>query len=500
MSDNYKRGAGVLCHISSLPNKYGIGSLGKEAYEFADILKKSHVKYWQVLPVPQTGYGDSPYQSVCCNSGNPYFIDLESLKDEGLIDAEELQSAEAPAGKIDYAALYESRYKILRLAYARFNLRDVEFAAFVARGEYEDYALFMSLKERFGETFDCFPEAYKRKENLAMYEFKQSVYKSDYLFWQFVQFVFLKQWKKFKSYVNSLGIKIIGDLPLYVAYDSCDVWGHPEFFRLDEDLKPVAVAGVPPDYFSEKGQLWGNPLYDWDALSAANYDWWIERMQKAAELYDIIRIDHFRGLERYYAIPADSQTAEEGVWLPGPGMRLFNEIRRRLGDLEIIAEDLGILDAGVHKLRARTGFPGMKILQFAFDGNEENPYLPKNIEENSVVYTGTHDNDTTLGFISEMTEEEFRQFKTKLRSALSDVGAVFPMVSREDAVLALDACALASKAKIAIIPVQDVLTLGTDARMNVPSTPSGNWQFRLESMPDRLHTAILKRNIDKYKR
>lgn len=500
MSDNLKRGAGVLCHISSLPNKYGIGSLGKEAYEFADLLKKSHISYWQILPLTQTGYGDSPYQSVCCNSGNPYFIDLESLKEEGLIDAEELRSAEAPAGKIDYAALYNERYKLLRLAYARFNIKDREFTEFVESGEYEDYALFMSLKERFGETFDEFPDAYKHKENLAMYEFKQSVYKSDYLFWQFVQFIFAKQWKKFKEYVNSLGIKIIGDIPLYVAYDSSDVWGHPELFRLDEDLKPTAVAGVPPDYFSEKGQLWGNPLYDWDALSAANYDWWIERIQKATELFDIIRIDHFRGLDRYYAIPADAQTAEEGEWLPGPGMRLFNEIRRRLGDLEIIAEDLGILDAAVYKLRARTGFPGMKILQFAFDGAEDNPYLPKNIEANSVVYTGTHDNDTTLGFLNCMPDEEFRQFKTKLRAALASVGAVFPMASREDAVLALNACALATKAETVIIPVQDILALGTEARMNVPSTAVGNWQFRLESMPDRLHMAILRKEIEKYKR
>ncbi len=489
-----------MCHISSLPNKYGIGTLGKEAYEFADLLKSSHVRYWQILPLTQTGYGDSPYQSVCCNSGNPYFIDLESLKEEGLIDEEELQSASAPAGRIDYASLYNERYKLLRLAYARFNIKNREFTDFVESGEYEDYALFMSLKERFGGTFDEFPDAYKRKEYLAISEFKQSVYKSDYLFWQFVQFIFAKQWKKLKEYVNSLGIKIIGDIPLYVAYDSSDVWGNSGLFRLDEDLKPTAVAGVPPDYFSEKGQLWGNPLYDWDALSAANYDWWIERISKAAQLFDVIRIDHFRGLDKYYAIPADAQTAEVGEWLPGPGMRLFNEIRRRLGDLEIIAEDLGIVDASVTKLRTRTGFPGMKILQFAFDGSEDNPYLPKNVEEDSVIYTGTHDNDTTLGFLSEMSEEEFRQFKTKLRAALASVKAAIPIASREDAVLAINACALASKAGVAIIPVQDILALGTDARMNVPSTPSGNWQFRLESMPDRRHIAIFRKMIDQYKR
>lgn len=495
-----QRGAGVLCHISSLPNKYGVGSLGKEAYEFADYLKKSHVKYWQILPLVQTGYGDSPYQSVCCNSGNPYFIDLEALRDEGLLDDEELEAAQLPLGDIDYEALYDTRYNVLRLAYARFNIKDREFLDFIQNGGFDDYALFMSLKSRYGGSFDSFPLSYKYKERFAVQEFKTSVYKSEYCFWQFVQFVFFKQWKKLKEYVNSLGIKIIGDVPLYVAYDSSDVWAHPEIFKLDTELKPTSVAGVPPDYFSEKGQLWGNPLYDWDALSSQNYEWWINRIEKASKLYDIIRIDHFRGLDRYYAIPAGKTTAEEGEWLPGPGMRLFNEIRRRLGDMEIIAEDLGILDSGVVKLRARTGFPGMKILQFAFDGSPDNLYLPKNIEENSVVYTGTHDNDTTLGFVNAMSEAEFRSFKTQLRAALTSVRLVQPVVTREDAVYAMNALALASRAKIAVVPIQDVLALGTQSRMNIPSTVGGNWQFRLDKIPDRLHAAILRQTVIKTRR
>lgn len=262
MNGIYERGAGILCHISSLPNKYGIGSLGDEAYEFARLLKKARVKYWQILPVVQTGFGDSPYQSVCCNSGNPFFIDLKELKNYGLLDEEELLSAETAEGDVDYASLYERRYDLLRLAYARFNVKDKDFTAFVEKGEYEDYAIFMSLKTRYGGTFDSFPDAYKFKERLAMLEFKRSVYKTDYLFWQFLQFVFDRQWKTFKNYVNSLGIQLIGDIPLYVAYDSSDVWGNPKLFKLDKNLKPVAVAGVPPDYFSEKGQLWGNPLYD----------------------------------------------------------------------------------------------------------------------------------------------------------------------------------------------------------------------------------------------
>ncbi len=496
MQGIYERGAGVLCHISSLPGKYGIGSLGDEAYEFARLLKNAHVKYWQILPLVQTGYGDSPYSSVSCNSGNPYFIDLKALKEEGLLDEEELKSAEAPAGKVDYSALYETRYNLLRLAYARFNVKNKDFTSFVESGEYDVYALFMSLKSRYGGTFDTFPDAYKFKEKLAILEFKRSVYKSDYLFWQFIQYIFFKQWKTLKNYVNSLGIKIIGDIPLYVAYDSADVWGNPSLFKLDKNLKPETVAGVPPDYFSEDGQLWGNPLYDWEAMQADNYDWWLKRMEKASQMYDIIRIDHFRGFDRYYSVPAGSDTAKTGEWLAGPGLRLFSEVKRRLGEIEIIAEDLGAIDSGVHRLRERTGFPGMKVLQFAFDGKEDNPYLPVNTDDNSVIYTGTHDNDTTLGFINEMTEEQFRSFKKSLRQALKSEGAQYPFVSREDSATAMCVCALASPSRIAVLPVQDIMCLDTRYRMNTPSTVGGNWQFMLESLPSRRDTAILRKMID----
>lgn len=496
----YERGAGVLCHISSLPGKYGIGSLGDESYEFARTLKKSGVKYWQILPLVQTGFGDSPYQSVCCNSGNPYFIDLESLKRQGLLDEEELQSAEMPAGDVDYEELYEKRYNVLRLAYARFNVKDKEFTEFVDKGEFDDYALFMSLKTRYGGSFDTFPDAYKYREALALLEFRRSVYKSDYLFWQFVQFIFFKQWRKLKGYVNAMGIKIIGDIPLYVAYDSSDVWARPKLFKLNYALKPTLVAGVPPDYFSETGQLWGNPLYDWEAMSQDNFEWWIKRIQHASEMYDIIRIDHFRGLDRYYAIPAGNADAVEGEWLNGPGMRLFNEVKRRLGDIEIIAEDLGVMDAGVARLRERTGFPGMKILQFAFDGNEDNEYLPSNIEENSVAYTGTHDNDTTLGFLNGLTDEEFALFKPVLRSALKSAGVAYPFVDRAGAALALNACALASKAKIAVLPVQDVMGLDGSARMNTPSTSGDNWKFRLKAFPPRKDLAVLRKMIAEFRR
>ncbi len=495
-----KRGVGVLCHISSLPNKYGIGSLGKEAYDFADSLAKYGVKYWQILPLQQTGYGDSPYQSVSCFSGNPYFIDLEALRREGLLDEEELKSAEVPAGDVNYGALYTARYSLLRRAYARFNVKNKEFIDFIESGEFEDYALFMSLKARYGGVFNHFPDAYKYKEHLAMFEFRNAVYKSEYCFWLFLQFQFKKQWAALKSYANAKGIKIIGDIPLYVAYDSADVWARPELFMLDEDLKPTLVAGVPPDYFSATGQLWGNPIYNWDALRAENYEWWINRIAKAGELYDIIRIDHFRGFDRYYAIDAGAKTAADGEWKDGPGKELFDAAKKRLGKLEIIAEDLGVVDEGVTALREYCGFAGMNVLQFAFDGDLENPYLPDNVKENSVIYTGTHDNDTSYGFVSSLNEVQFKELKKELRAALKRVGAYIPIVDRKDAAQAFCVLALYSKSRLAVIPVQDLLVLGGIARMNVPSVAEGNWCFRLEKQPSRNVMAELKQRIIKSKR
>lgn len=495
-----ERGAGVLCHISSLPGKYGIGTLGKEAYDFADFLKSARVKYWQILPLAQTGYGDSPYSSVCCNSGNPYFIDLEALRDEGLLDEEELASCEMPQGETDYGVLYKTRYDVLRLAYARFNIKDEDFVNFVESGEYDDYAVFMSLKSRYSGSFSSFPDSYKYIENLAIKEFRETVYKSDYCFWIFLQYVFKKQWTKLKEYVNSLGIKIIGDLPLYVAYDSSDVWARPELFRLDEDLNPTEVAGVPPDYFSPTGQLWGNPVYNWDLMESENYDWWIKRIKKAMETVDIIRIDHFRGFDRYFAIPANAPTAETGEWKQGPGLRLFMQIRRKLGNVPIIAEDLGIIDYGVERLRQRTGYPGMKIMLFAFDGKPTNPYLPRNIQENSVAYTGTHDNATTLGLLNRMDESQFKVFKARLRAALADEKVVFPFVTKEEAARALCVSVLASKADIAVLPIQDLLLLDDTARMNVPSTAEGNWKFRLEKQPTRYNAAIMRKIVKEFNR
>ncbi len=315
-----------------------------------------------------------------------------------------------------------------------------------------------------------------------------------------MQFQFIKQWNKLKAYVNSLGIKFIGDIPLYVAYDSADVWAHPELFQLDEDMNPVRVAGVPPDYFCKTGQLWGNPLYDWEKMEEDGYSWWIQRIKKSAELYDVIRIDHFRGLDRYYAIPADAETAETGEWLNGPKAKLFLKVREKLGNVPMIAEDLGFMDDDVEKLRLAAGFPGMKIVLFAFDGDPDNGYLPHNMPADSVAYTGTHDNSTALGMLEEMTEEQFRQYKRRLRAEMKQIGLVLPFVTRSETARALVALTLASPAKLAVIPVQDLLGLNDMSRMNVPSTVEGNWKYRLTQKPSRYHAGVLRKMITAFNR
>lgn len=490
----------MLCHISSLPNEYGIGTLGKEAYAFADFLKKGKIKYWQILPLVQTGFGDSPYQSVCCTSGNPYFIDLVALCREGLLTEEELEAEKMPQGRVDYAALYQRRYAALKRAYSRFNIHSDEFQAFVKGGEFDDYALFMSLKSRYKTGFADFPDDYKYRREPALSLFREEVYESDYCFWLFLQFQFRRQWQKLKAYVNSLGIQIIGDIPLYVAYDSSDVWARPELFSVDGDYRLTDVAGVPPDYFSATGQLWGNPLYNWDKLAEEHYEWWIGRVEAASALYDVIRLDHFRGLDRYFSIKAGEATAERGVWKKGPQTQLFRAIEGRLGRLNFIAEDLGVLDDGVIRLREECRFPGMKILLFAFDGEESNAYLPANTQENSVTYTGTHDNNTVLGYLNTLSDKQFLHFKKQLRAALKSESVVFPVATRQLAAVGVVVCAFANRSRLAVVPVQDILLLNDDARMNTPSTPQGNWQFRLAEIPGRRHAAVLRNLVKKYNR
>lgn len=497
MEKKKERAAGVLCHISSLPGKYGIGSLGKEAYQFAKTLAGSGVKYWQVLPLVQTGYGDSPYQSVSCTSGNPYFIDLDLLAKEGLLTKEELKNAEHKGGGVDYAALYEERYATLRTAFSRFAFDSEEFRAFVKLGRHEDYALFMTAKTVFGGSFPDWEEGIKYRDPEAL-ERLRTDYHEEYLFWHFLQYKFWAQWWNLKDYCNRMGLQIIGDIPLYVAYDSADVWAHPELFKLDEELKPTKVAGVPPDYFSETGQLWGNPVYYWKAHEAKRYEWWTDRLQFALSSYDIIRIDHFRGIDRYYEIPFGAQDAIGGVWQEGPKEKLFGNLgsaRKR-----IIAEDLGIIDDGVRNLLERTGFPGMKVLLFAFDGNPDNAFLPKNIIENSVCYTGTHDNDTVMGYVDGLVAEDFLLFRSRVALALEDRGILMDLGSDgENIAEAFVRLAMQSDARLAVVPIQDILGLGNDARMNFPGTQEKNWQFRLEKLNHRA-MAKLKKIIKIYRR
>ncbi len=416
---NYQRATGVLCHISSLPGKYGIGSLGKEAYRFAKKLVKSGVKYWQVLPLVQTGFGDSPYSSVSCDSGNPYFIDLDDLAKQGLLTKAE------------------------------------------------------SLEKL------------------------RTDYHEEYLFWQFLQYEFWKQWFALKDYCNQIGLKIIGDIALYVAYDSADVWANPDLFKLDKKLRPEKVAGVPPDYFSATGQLWGNPVYDWKEHKKDGYAWWKKRLQSALKTYDLIRIDHFRGLERYYEIPYGAKTAETGVWKDGPKDDIFEGIDKEV----IIAEDLGVVDDGVKALLEKTGFPGMKVLLFAFDGNPENPFLPKNISENSVCYTGTHDNDTVAGYIRSLSAEEFILLRSRIAATLAECRIYLSLGGRgERFPEAFVRLALSSKARLAILPVQDILGYDNRARMNEPGTLGGNWTFRLEKQPDAIVMKKLKKMNKVYRR
>ncbi len=488
-----QRGAGVLCHISSLPGKYGVGSLGKQAYRFAKRLKASGMRYWQILPLVQTGYGDSPYQSVACTSGNPYFIDLEILKEEGLLTAEELKSAERE-GDVDYGDLYKTRYPLLKKAFSRFNFDGTAFRAYVHSGSCEDYALFMTAKTVYGGSFCDWEEGLKRRDAAAV-ERLRTDHHEEYLFWYFLQYMFDRQWYALKAYCNKIGLSIVGDIPLYVAYDSADVWAHPALFKLGGDLKPEKVAGVPPDYFSETGQLWGNPIYDWRRHAEDGYAWWRARLGDALKRYDVVRIDHFRGIDRYYEIDAGAETAAEGEWKDGPKDALF------LGSNcagRVIAEDLGTVDDGVRSLLGRTGFPGMKVLLFAFDGDPANEHLPTVFGENVVCYTGTHDNDTVRGYFDSLGEEG-ETVLARVAEEAARLGVKTPV--REDTVADVFVqMAFASNAVIAVAPVQDILGLGNEARMNFPGTQGALWKFRLKKQLPRRTVRRLKKSAKIYRR
>lgn len=472
------RASGILLPIFSLPGKYGIGCFSKEAYKFIDFLEESGQKYWQILPIGPTSYGDSPYQSFSTFAGNPYFISLEDLTEQGLLKKAECDGIDFgnKPDEVDYEKQYKHRLKLLRKAYERSEIYEKEeFHKFKAENEYwlKDYALFMAIKDRFGgKSFDQWATDICNRWGYSMEYYQKELY-FDIEFYEFVQYEFYRQWFLLKDYANKKGISIIGDIPIYVAYDSADVWAHPELFQLNDDKKPQAVSGCPPDGFSERGQLWGNPLYQWNYHQSTNYDWWIKRIEKCAQLYDVVRIDHFRGFDEYYSIPVDVKDAAEGHWEKGPGMELFEEIRYRLGDIKIIAEDLGYMTDSVRMLVERTGYPNMKVLEFAFDSREDSgpaDYLPYNYNKNCVVYTGTHDNETLKGWLGNIKPQEKQNIQKYIGREILDEGELVKEIIR---------MAQASTANTCIIPLQDYLGLGNEARINTPSVLGNNWKWRV---------------------
>ncbi len=469
------RRSGVLMPVSALPGRYGIGTFGRESYAFVDALSRAKQAYWQLLPLGPTGYGDSPYQSFSTFAGNPYFIDLEALIGEGLLTREECDACDFgdQPDSIDYEKMYYARFDILRKAFERSNCKDTdEYRQFVSDNAFwlEDYALYMAIKNSYGGVsfFEWDDKVRRRKE--AVLQQLADQYAEEIDFYKFQQFYFLKQWKALKKYANEKGIKIIGDIPIYVALDSADTWANPELFQFDRKGYPTGVAGCPPDAFSATGQLWGNPLYAWRHHKRTGYEWWIARIRHCYELYDMVRVDHFRGFDEYYSIPYKDPTAEFGCWKKGPGISLFETIKEEIGDVDMIAEDLGFLTDSVIKLVQDTGFPGMKVLQFAFDSREDSDYLPHNYTQNSVVYTGTHDNDTILGWIDSIKAEDRKMAYDYLN--LSE--------DAKDVNWAFIKLAMMSVSDLCVIPMQDYLGLGNEARINMPSTLGGNWIWRMK--------------------
>lgn len=471
-SGRMERGAGILLSLTSLPSPYGIGSMGKAAYDFVDMLKKMKQKYWQVLPLGPTGYGDSPYQSFSAFAGNPYLIDLDILIKEGLLKQEEVDKCNFGDREddINYGLLYESRYKILRRAYKRFDASAAGYKEFCRenKGWLNDYSLYMAIKGcQGGKEWTAWEEPLRNREKKAIQRCSKEL-KKEIGFWKFLQFWFFRQWNALKHYANQQGIKIIGDIPLYAALDSADVWAEREQFKLDRNGNPIEVAGCPPDAFSDDGQKWGNPLYDWDKMEKDGFTWWKRRMEANGRLFDIIRIDHFIGVAKYYSIPASDKNARNGRWNRGPGQKLTDKIEKTLGKNRIIAEDLGVFVPAVRKLLKRTGWPGMKILLFAFDGNRENEHLPYNYESgNLVVYAGTHDNETMAGYFGGKSKEE-----------LSFLYRYLDIEAKEEIPDAILRTAYGSVADIVIMQMQDLLRLGNEARMNFPSTVGMNWRWR----------------------
>ena len=465
------RSSGILMHISSLPGPYGIGTMGKRAFEFVDFLSSSGQSIWQILPLNPTGYGDSPYQSCSTFAGNHYLIDLDALMEEGLLEKEELDRITwcHLETKVDFGIQYHNRLQVLRLAYERFR-DDQALESFCRenRSWLEDFALFMALKGHFGgKPWYQWEKELKFRKEEAMETARQEL-KEEMRFYCFVQFLFFRQWHALRAYAHENGIRIIGDVPIYVPYDSVEVWKDTQLFQLDEDLNPVAVAGCPPDAFSADGQLWGNPLYRWDKMREDGFQWWIRRLAAAGELYDVVRMDHFRGLESYWSIPYGDETAKGGKWVKGPGLAFVNAVKENLPQLDMIAEDLGFLTQEVLDLRDASGYPGMKILEFAFDPREPSDYLPHGYISNTVCYTGTHDNMTMRQWF-DTAEEDAVEYATAYMNLTEQEGLVWGVIRTAFATVS-DCC---------VIQMQDYLDLGAEARMNFPGTLSdSNWTWR----------------------
>lgn len=517
-----EKGSGLLLHISSLPSKHGIGTFGKEAHSFIKFLVKSMQKYWQMLPLNPTSYGDSPYQSFSAFALNPYFIDLDILVKEGLLEKKEVRKIKGGSNPhfVDYGKVYAERFDVLRKAYSRgYPLLEDEIQKFYRKNRYwlEDYACFMLLKGLHGgASFQDWKRDYRLHKKSAIRKAKEE-HIDEYRFWIFVQYEAFKQYRKLKAHAKRKGIRLIGDMPIYVSLDSADVWGHPKLFQLDRNRRPVKVAGVPPDFFSATGQLWGNPIYDWEKMKKTNYYWWRKRVQSAAKLFDCVRIDHFRGFESYWSVDFGEKTAVNGEWVKGPGYDLFAHLEKCTKKCQIIAEDLGVITDEVKALKAQTGFPGMKLMQFAFDDynrhlagiyyeddpNErggadfsschtekeykeaklKNPFLPHNYEENCIAYLGTHDNDVMVHFLEEHPE---------LKAPMKDYLQIW---DDKDILDTMIGSLMRSRANVVIFSPQDLLHMDKYSRMNTPGVASGNWQFRIEKseLSDELahHLAVM---------
>ena len=496
----FPRSSGILLHVTSLPGRHGIGDLGTSAYDFAEFLAASGQKIWQVLPLSPTGYGDSPYQCFSAFAGNPLLIDLSALQDDGLLGAADLKNApEFPEDSVDYGSVIQFKNGLLRRAAENFFAGGAEsesraYQQFCRENAVwlDDYALFMASKNvHQGLAWTNWDPAIRQRKPEALREWSRRLAGQISVI-EFCQYEFFRQWRKLKGHCRGLGIRIMGDIPIYVAHDSADVWSHPELFLLDEEGRPTVVAGVPPDYFSATGQLWGNPIYRWDVLAQLGYQWWVERFRSSLSVIDIVRLDHFRGFEAYWEIPAEASTAAAGHWVKGPGAEIFEVLQRELGELPVVAENLGVITPEVEAIRERFGFPGMALLQFAFGNDPQGPsFRPHNYSRQLTAYTGGHDNDTTVGWWtssgvgdSTRTPEDIREER--------DFAKAYLGFENEPINWVFIRTVLASVAAMAIIPLQDILGLGSEARMNLPGTVSGNWRWRYRAgdLTDKLSNQL----------